>query len=73
MNESARFLFQPVNPSHHVIDAVFVPSKNSWILLYTEQRNGQGYLWQQKFNENFDSTSRLQNNATQVNRKMSNF
>lgn len=60
------FVLQPVNPSHHVIDAIFIPDKNSWFLLYTEQRNGHGYIWQQKFNQILDSNRRLPSNATQV-------
>ncbi len=58
--------FQPVNPSHHVIDAIFIPDETNWYLLYTEQRNGHGYIWRQKFNQIFESNHRLQNNATQV-------
>ena len=58
--------FQPVNPSHHVIDAVFIPMDNTWCLFYTEQRDGHSFIWQQKFNQIINSTNRLQNNATQV-------
>ena len=58
------FFLQPVNPSHHVIDAVFIPDKKTnWYLLYTEQRNGHGYIWRQKFNQIFQPNHRLQNNA----------
>ncbi|CAF0998634.1 unnamed protein product [Adineta steineri] len=59
-------IFVPVNPSHHLIDAVFVPNNNTWTLLYTEQRNGHGFIWQQKLNQIFNLTNRLENNATQI-------
>ncbi|CAF1201178.1 unnamed protein product [Rotaria sordida] len=59
-------IFVPVNPSHHVIDAVFIPMDNIWCLFYTEQRNGHSFIWQQKFNQIINSTNRLQNNATQI-------
>ncbi|CAF3395990.1 unnamed protein product [Rotaria socialis] len=59
-------VFLPVNPAHHVIDVVFIPAGNSWCLLYTEQRGGHGFIWQQKLNKTFNSTDRSQNNATQI-------
>jgi hypothetical protein len=34
----------------------------TWYILYTEQRNGHAFIWQQKFN----ATNQLQNDATQV-------
>jgi hypothetical protein len=34
----------------------------TWYILYTEQRNGHAFIWQQKFN----ATNQLQTNATQV-------
>ena len=45
---------------------VFIPVNDGWYLLYIEQRNGRGYIWQQKFNLIFDTNNRIQNNATQV-------
>ncbi|CAF0938219.1 unnamed protein product [Adineta steineri] len=59
-------IFTPINPSHHAIDTVFIPSNDSWYLLYTEQRNGRGYIWQQKLNRNLDLNNHLRNNATQI-------
>ncbi|CAF1588029.1 unnamed protein product, partial [Rotaria sordida] len=50
---------------HHVIDAVLIPADDGWYLLYTEQRNGRGYIWRQKLNHILYSHNRLQNNATQ--------
>jgi hypothetical protein len=34
----------------------------TWYILYTEQRNGHAFIWQQKFY----ATNQLQNNATPV-------
>ncbi len=45
---------------------MFVPANDGWYLLYTEQRNGRGYIWQQKLNQVFDWNNQLRNNATQV-------
>lgn len=45
---------------------MFISDGNYWYLLYTEQRDGHGYIWQQKFNKIFDLNYRLQHNATQV-------
>ncbi|UJR31341.1 hypothetical protein I4U23_018836 [Adineta vaga] len=59
-------VFTTVSPSHHVIDAAFVSTKDDWYLLYTEQRNGRGYIWQQKLDGIFNPNNRLQNNATQI-------
>ena len=59
-------MLQPVRPSHRVIDAVFVPIHDGWYLLYSEQRNGHGYIWQQKLNSIFHTNNRLQHSATQV-------
>ncbi|CAF1341226.1 unnamed protein product [Rotaria sordida] len=59
-------VFAPVTSSHHVIDAVLIPADDGWYLLYTEQRNGRGYIWRQKLNHILYSHNRLQNNATQI-------
>lgn len=59
-------IFLPVNNSHHVIDAVFIPAGNTWRLLYTEKRNGHSFIWEQKLNQAFNTIDRLLNNATQV-------
>jgi hypothetical protein len=45
-----------------VIDAVFIPIDQTWCVLYTEQRNGHAFIWQQKFR----FTNQLENKATQV-------
>ncbi|UJR15454.1 hypothetical protein I4U23_002397 [Adineta vaga] len=60
-------IIAPVNPSHHLIDMVFIPyDRTTWCLLYTEQRNGQAFIWQQKLNRQLNSTNASANNAIQI-------
>ncbi|CAF3052787.1 unnamed protein product [Rotaria socialis] len=58
--------FFSVNPSHRVIDAAFVSTDDGWYLLYTEQRNGRGYIWRQKLNHTLHSNNSFHSNATQI-------
>jgi hypothetical protein len=53
-----------------VIDAVLVPDgDDAWFLLYTEQRNGRGYIWRQELNQNFQLNNQSHINATQVRKR----
>ncbi|CAF1500938.1 unnamed protein product, partial [Adineta ricciae] len=57
----------PVNPSHQLIDAVFVPyDRTTWCLLYTEQRSGEAFIWQQKLNHQLNSTIQAATNTTKI-------